>query len=406
MKLSLRQIKKFFLILILILISGKTGWWLAKNEDRLPLNLSSKTQLSTVSSQREEIDFTLFWDVWQRLEKSFLYKKDLDPQKMYQGAIKGMVSAVGDPYTFFLTPEENKESKDDLNGEFEGVGIQLGYKDHHLAVIAPLKGTPAYRAGIKAGDLILEIDGKDASEITITQAVKLIRGPKGTKIKLTLIHQGETEPYEVEIIRDKILVPSVELEFINYRNQEIAYLKLTRFGEKTEEEWLKAREEILNHQPKVAGLILDLRDNPGGYLSGSIFIASEFLTKGVIVQQEGSSGIKETFSVNRQGKLTNIKMVVLVNKGSASASEIVAGALKDYQRATIVGEKTFGKGTIQEAQDLPGGSGLHVTTARWLLPKGESIDKNGITPDIEIKDNPETEKDEQFEKAKEVLIST
>jgi carboxyl-terminal processing protease len=392
MKIRLAQIRLFFFCLFLIFVSGFFGYKLGRGELGF---FQQKTSLPEVNfPNSKNLDFSLFWDVWQRLEKSFLDKKALDPQNMYWGAIKGMVEALGDPYTVFLPPSDNKQAKEDLSGEFEGVGIQLGYKDSQLAVVAPLKGTPAHAAGVRAGDLILKIDDKETTGMTLPEAVKLIRGPKGTKVKLILIHEGEKEPYEVVIVRDKITVPSVELEFID----NIAHLKLTRFGDKTGEEWEKAVKEIIGKN-EIKGVILDLRDNPGGYLSGAIFITSEFLDRGVVVQQEGASGVKETFSVNRQGKLTKIKLIVLVNEGSASASEIVAGALQDYGRAKIVGEKTFGKGTIQEAQELKDGAGLHVTTARWLLPKGRSIDRDGIKPDLEVKDDPKTEVDEQLEKA-------
>jgi len=392
MKIRLAQIRLFFFCFFLIFISGFFGYKFGRGEIKF---FSPKTSTSEVNFfNPKDLDFSLFWDVWQRLEKSYLDKKALNSQNMYWGAIKGMVESLGDPYTVFLPPSDNKQAKEDLSGEFEGVGIQLGYKDSQLAVIAPLKGTPAYAAGVKAGDLILKIDDKETTGITLPEAVKLIRGPKGTKVKLTLLHEGEKESYEAVIVRDKITVPSVELEFID----NIAHLKLTRFGDKTGDEWEKAVEEILGKNG-IKGVVLDLRDNPGGYLSGAIFIASEFLDKGVIVQQEGTSGVKETFSVNRQGKLTKVKLVVVVNEGSASASEIVAGALQDYGRAKIVGQKTFGKGTIQEAQELKDGAGLHITTARWLLPKGRSIDKEGIKPDFEVKDDPKTEVDEQLEKA-------
>jgi len=392
MKIRLAQIRLFFFCLFLIFVSGFFGYKLGRGEIGFLQKETSPVEINF--SNPKDLDFSLFWDVWQRLERSYLDKKALNSQNMYWGAIKGMVEALGDPYTAFLPPSDNKQAKEDLSGEFEGVGIQLGYKDSQLAVIAPLKGTPAWEAGIKAGDLILKIEDKETGGITLPEAVKLIRGPKGTKIKLTLFHEGEKEPYEVVIVRDKITVPSVELEFIG----EVAHLKLTRFGDKTGEEWEKAVGEILE-KGRVKGVILDLRDNPGGYLAGAIFIASEFLDKGVVVQQEGASGVKETFSVNRQGKLTKVKLVVLVNEGSASASEIVAGAIQDYGRAKIVGKKTFGKGTIQEAQELKDGAGLHITTARWLLPKGRSIAEEGIIPDIEIKDDPKTEVDEQLEEA-------
>jgi carboxyl-terminal processing protease len=392
MKIRLAQVRLFFFCLFLIFVSGFFGYKFGRGEWASPLQKTPPAEVNF--SDSKNLDFSLFWDIWQRLEKSYLNKKALDPQNMYWGAIKGMVGSLGDPYTVFLPPSDNKQAKEDLSGEFEGVGIQLGYKDSQLAVIAPLKGTPAWAAGVKAGDLILKIEDKETTGITLPEAVKLIRGPKGTKVKLTLLHEGEKEPYEAVIVRDKITVPSVELEFVD----NVAHLKLTRFGDKTGDEWEKAVGEILAKNG-LGGVILDLRDNPGGYLSGAIFIASEFLDKGVVVQQEGASGVKETFSVNRQGKLTKVKLVVLVNEGSASASEIVAGALQDYGRAKIVGVKTFGKGTIQEAQELEGGAGLHITTARWLLPKGRSIDKEGIKPDVEVKDDPKTEVDEQLEKA-------
>jgi len=320
---------------------------------------------------------------------------------MIFGAIKGMVASLKDPYTVFLAPEENKQSKEELNGTFDGVGIQLDYnKDEQLVVVAPLAGLPAEKAGVKAGDLILKIDGKETVGMTIYEAVKLIRGPKGTSVKLTLLRPKETESYEVTLARTTVVVPSVEVEYLAGN---IVHIKLTRFGDQTNTEWEKAVDGILNHQPKVNGIILDLRNNPGGYLDGSIFIASEFINSGTVVQQESAKGITKTFPVNRKGKLTTQRLVVLVNQGSASASEIVAGALQDYKRAKLIGEKTFGKGTIQEAQELSGGSGLHITTARWLLPSGKSINKTGVTPDIEIKDDPKTIKDEQLEKAIKII---
>jgi len=316
----------------------------------------------------KDLDFSLFWDVWKRLESYYLKKDSIVQERMYYGAIKGLVDSLGDPYTFFLSPGENKQAKDDLNGEFEGIGIQLGYNKDKLAVIAPLKGTPAEKEGIRAGDLILKIEEKDTAGINLSEAVSLIRGPKGTKIKLTILHTDSDKPIEMTITRDTIIVPSVELDI---DKDGVAVIKLTRFGDKTNEEWKETVEKILGNGKMIKGVILDLRNNPGGYLNGAVFIASEFLEKGVVVQQEGSNGVRETFSVNRQGELTKIKLVVLVNKESASASE----------------------------------AGLHITTARWLLPKGRSIDKEGIKPDIEVKDVPETETDEQLERAKQILIS-
>lgn len=368
------------------------------------------------------LDFKPFWDTWDLLSREYLDKKAIDPQKLFYGAISGMVQALGDPYTFFLTPEQQKSSKEELNGSFEGVGIQLGFnetkspsggsKDKRLVVIAPLSGTPAEEAGIKAQDLILKIDEKDTSGISLPEAVKLIRGVKGTQVKLTILREsGEAgEPKEYTLIRDTIIVKSVEVTYkTTPKGKEVRVLKLSRFGERTKDEWNAAVSDIISKTPE--GLILDVRNNPGGFLEGAVFIASEFLEGGDVVLQENASGQRTAFKVNRGGKLTKYPMVVLINKGSASASEIVAGALSDRGRAKLVGEKTFGKGTIQEAQDLEGGTGIHITVAKWLTPNGSWVnDTNGLEPDIMVEDKKEDstgedddKKDIQLKKALELL---
>jgi carboxyl-terminal processing protease len=406
-KLNLRQIRLAILTIALIILAGGIGYRLGEQGIVINIGGPKKITIDRTTPSDKNLDFSLFWTTWDRLSAAYLDKEALKPQEMIYGAIKGMVASLGDPYTVFLAPEENKEAKEDLNGSFEGVGIQLGYQDNRLAVIAPLSGMPAEKVGVKAGDLILKIDDRETTDITLPEAVKLIRGPKGTTVKLTLLHKGDREPYEASIVRGTIIIASVEVEFLEGG---IAHLKLMRFGDRTSDEWLEAVDEIVSHQPTIKGVILDLRNNPGGYLSGSIFIASEFLStssadefSGLVVQQEYADGTKESYSVDRMGKITQQPLVILVNQGSASASEIVAGALRDYGRAVIVGETTFGKGTIQEAEDLPGGAGLHVTTARWLLPSGESIDKNGIIPDNQIADDLETEEDEQLSEAIKIL---
>lgn len=410
-KISLHQIRIVVLATAIALLIGGFGFWLGAH--RVSLNLRQTPTVSIEKTQpadKQDIDFALFWDVWDKLSNTYLDKEVLLPEKMVYGAIKGMVASLGDPYTVFLEPEENKQAREDLNGSFEGVGIQLGYKDGQLAVIAPLAGMPAEKAGVKAGDLILKIEDRDTEGISLPEAVRLIRGPEGTKIKLTLLHEREEKPYEVTIVRETIIVPSVEVEFIEERCEGedepclITHLKLMRFGDRTNEEWNEAVDEILKY-PSIEGVILDLRNNPGGYLDGSVFIASEFLSSGVVVQQGNADGTKDVYSVNRNGEILDQPLVILVNRGSASASEIVAGALQEAQRARVVGEATFGKGTIQEAQELSGGAGLHITTARWLLPNGKSIDKEGIMPDYEVADNPETEVDEQLEKGIEILLN-
>ncbi|MBU1127373.1 S41 family peptidase, partial [Patescibacteria group bacterium] len=334
-KMTLKQVRTIIFGLILVVSSFGAGFFYAKKA----FSSEESSSLFTIdrkTSIEKEQGFSLFWDVWDRLEKDFLNKAALVSKTMVNGAIKGMVASLDDPYTVYLEPKENKYSKEDLSGEFYGVGIQLGYRDGYLAVIAPLSGMPAEKQGIKAGDFIVKVDGNDMTDVSLPEAVTMIRGPNGTKVKLTMLRAGEPDTFDVEIVRQVIIVPSVELKFLEASGGEkIAHLKLTRFGDKTDEEWLKAVDEILKDE-NLKGVILDLRNNPGGYLKGAVFIASEFLSSGVVVSQEGSKEETQTYSVSRSGKITEQKLVVLVNEGSASASEIVAGAIQDHNRAEIV----------------------------------------------------------------------
>jgi carboxyl-terminal processing protease len=416
MKLSLKKIRIIILILSLVVIAGGSGYWLGQREVRVVLD-KSQPQIKIerqVPIGKEGVDFSLFWEVWDRLESSYLDREAVDYPQMVYGAISGMVSSLGDPYTVFLPPEENKRSKDDLAGSFEGVGIQLGYKDSKVVVMAPLKGTPADKAGVKAGDIIFRVlDEKkgidqEIGSMPLPEVVDIIRGARGTPITITFLREGVGEPLDITITRGTIVVPSVEVDLVNAKDSKVAHLKLMRFGDRTEQEWQEAVGQIvgLDRTGQLAGVILDVRNNPGGYLQGAVYIASEFLIRGVVVQQEKSvDAAKETFSVNRQGRLLEVPLVVLVNRGSASASEILAGCLQERERAKIVGQKTFGKGTIQEAEDLTGGSGLHITIARWLLPSGRNVDEEGIIPDFEVEMDLEDETaDPQLEKAIEILI--
>lgn len=351
------------------------------------------------------LDFKLFWDTWNLVSNNYIDKKAIDPQKMFYGAISGMVAAVGDPYTVFLPPEEQKSSKEDLGGSFEGVGMELGFnKEKRLVVIAPLDGTPAKNAGIKPGDLILKINDKDTYNISLPDAVKLIRGEKGTKVDLTIFRDGDKDSRVFTIKRDTIIVKSVQLDFKNsITGKKIAVIKLTRFGERTETEWLDVVSQINN--AKASGIILDVRNNPGGFLDAAVFISSEFLSSGNVVLQQNAKGEVFPFKVNRSGNLLDIPVVVLINKGSASASEIVAGALQDRERAKLVGEKSFGKGTIQETQQLPNNTGIHITVAKWLTPNSRWVNETqGFEPDFKVemvKDDPS--KDPQLDKALELL---
>ncbi len=351
--------------------------------------------------KNENIDFSLFWQVLDLLPQKYIDKTAISPDKILYGAISGMVQSLGDPYTAFLNPQQNGEIKDELAGVYEGVGIQIGFnKNNRMVVIAPLAGTPAESAGVKAKDLILKIGDKDTFTLTLPEAVDLIRGTAGTSIKLSLQHDGYDKPYDVEIKRAKITVKSVEVSFQQVGDKKIAIVKVSRFGDTTDSEWDSAVDQIKS----ANAIVMDMRNNPGGLLSSSVHVASEFIG-GTVVEQADASGNIESLSADHQGKLLNIPMVVLVNGGSASAAEIFAGAMQDDGRSKIIGEKTFGKGTVQEPVELPGGSGLHVTVAKWLTPKGHSIHGVGISPDIEVATPADlsSNADPQRDKAIEVL---
>lgn len=407
-------IRRFNLFTVLIaILTFIVGWQMGHSD----VSVKWAKFSPTVSVENKEppsnitIDFKLFWDTWNLLSQNYLDKKALDQNKMFYGAIQGMVAAIGDPYTVFLPPKQQKSSKEELGGSFEGVGIELGFnKDKRLVVVAPLDGTPAKKAGIDAGDLIIKINDKDATSMNLIDAVNVIRGPKGTNVKLTIYREGEQDPRDFDLTRDTIVVKSVQLSYREIEGKKFAVLKLSRFGERTKDEWNTAVSDILSQS--VEGAVLDLRNNPGGYLDGAVFISSEFLNGGDVVLQENSQGEKTAYKVNRQGKLLNLPLVVLINKGSASASEIVAGALQDRKRAKIVGVQSFGKGTVQETQDLPGGTGIHITVAKWLTPSGRWVnDTNGFEPDITVEvpkpkegETLDATEDVQMEKAIEALL--
>ncbi len=392
-------------VVLAVLLSFVIGWQVGHKDYTLSWQnyKPSITVDSTQVPKDANIDFKLFWQTWDLLNKEYVDKKALDPQKMYYGAISGMVASLGDPYTVFLPPSSQKSVKEELGGSFEGVGMELGFnKDKRLAVISPLPGTPAEKAGIKPGDLILKINSKDSNSMTLPDAVNEIRGPKGTSVKLQIYHDGDKNPTDLEVIRDTIVVKSVAFsQKTTQGGKKIAYIKLTRFGEQTDNEWNDAMSSALAWGPD--GVVLDLRNNPGGFLDDAVYIGSEFVDSGDIVLQENASGEKIPYKVSRVGRGLKLPLVVLINKGSASASEIVAGAIQDHKRGQLVGEQSFGKGTIQEAQDLPGGTGIHITTAKWLTPNGHWIHNIGLTPDVPVAIGDDPTKDPQMDKALELL---
>lgn len=395
MKNFIKKINLWTLLIILLIFI--LGWQLGHRD--YSLNLRN-------DKPKSSIDFKLFWQTWNLLSLKYINNKSIDPQKLYYGAIQGMVSAVGDPYTVFLPPEAQKSTKEQLGGAFDGVGIQLGYnKDKRLVVISPLKGTPADKAGVKAGDLIIQINAKDTTNLSLPEAVSLIRGQKGTTVKLALYRENDNKPRDVTLTRDTIVVKTVEYSYkTTPSGKNIAVIRVSSFGEKTKNEWDLSIKEILAENPQ--GVIVDVRNNPGGFLDAAVYLASEFLNGGKVVMQEDGQGVKQDLQVSRTGQMLTVPLAVLINKGSASASEILAGAMQDRKRGTLIGDQSFGKGTIQSSEDLPENTGIHITTAKWLTPNGRWIHDLGLTPDIKVEipaDWTPAKPDPQIEKALEVL---
>ncbi|MBW1722836.1 MAG: S41 family peptidase [Deltaproteobacteria bacterium] len=321
----------------------------------------------------------LFAEVLRQIEENYVEPRD--PKELIYGAIKGMVQSL-DPHSTFMTKEEHQELLIETKGSFTGVGIEISIRDNVLTVISPIEGTPAYEAGIKPGDKIIKINDTSTMDMSLPEAVKIIRGPKGTKVKLTVMREGADKPIEFNITRDVIPLRSVK----HYRlTPEIGYVRISSFQANTERELISALKDIEKGQ-KVEGLIMDLRNNPGGLLSQAVAVSDVFLDSGVIVSTKGRDPSQTMeISAKKNGVERNYPMIVLVNSGSASAAEIVAGALQDNKRALILGTKTFGKGSVQTILPLSDGSGLRLTTARYYTPSGRSIQLSGISPDIELK---------------------
>lgn len=367
----------------------------------------SNEQKQILDANDKNVDFGIFWEAWDIFEKRFVDRAKLDTKKMFYSAVKGLITSAEDPYTFFLTPTENKQSKDSLGGKFEGIGAQLGTKDGRITVIAPIRNSPAIRAGVKAGDIIVAVDGISTKEKALAEVVSKIRGQADTDVKLTLERNGKE--ITLTIRRAEIVVESIE---VTYKDG-LAHLKLAQFGTTVKEEWDKTIPEIAQQYKNgsIRGLILDMRGNPGGLLDACVYMVNDFLPIGKLVVKQ--VGIEDTieYTVTRQPRLGSIPVIILIDKGSASASEIMAGALRDHKRAQLVGEKSFGKGSVQGTFDLSDGSGMHVTVAKWILPSGEWINGKGIEPDIVVQ-NPDLDQkntveaeqnDMQLSKAIELL---
>lgn len=350
-----------------------------------------------------QIDFSPFWSAWNVIREKYASPDGLNDQKMVYGAIQGLVKSLGDPYSTFFPPSESKQFKEEMSGGFEGVGMEIGVRNNVVTVIAPLKGTPAFRAGIKTGDKILKIDDKETTDMTSEEAASLIRGKGGTSVKLTILSKDAQKTKEVVIVREKIEIPTLDTE---KRPDGIFIIKLYNFSENSTNLFRNAMGEFKNSGDKK--LILDLRSNPGGYLESAVDIASWFLESGKTVAIERfSNGEENIFRSRGYSDFSGVSFVILVNEGSASASEILAGALQEYGTAKLVGVKTFGKGSVQELIPITSDTSLKLTIARWLTPQGKSISEHGLDPDVkvEITDKDiEANKDPQMDKAVQLLI--
>ena len=325
-----------------------------------------------------DLDLALLEEVWEIIQEKYIEPEELDTEALSQGAVRGMVEALDDPHGAYLTPADYELFTTDLAGEFDGIGAYVGYRDGEVFIMAPMPGSPAEEAGIRSGDIIMAVDGESTFGWSLVEVTLAVRGPRGTPVSLLILHEGDTEPVEIEIIRATIEVPSVYSEM----QGDIAYIIITDFTERTGEEFSTAFDDMVAQG--AIGIILDLRDNAGGSLSAVVEVASQFLEGGVVVSVIDNAGRKIDYSVECIGEVTELPMVVLVNKFSASASEALAGALQDYGRAVIAGTVTYGKGSANNLFWLSDGSGLYLTVARWYTPEGHLIEGEGIEPDYEL----------------------
>lgn len=371
------------------------------NEDKVPEYLTN------------DVDFQEFWKVWEYVKNNYV-DSGVTESQMFYGALSGVLASLEDPYSVFLNPDITKKFEQELSGSFEGIGAEIGLKEGQLTVVSPLADSPAYESGLKAGDKILAINGEDTFGISLDYAVSNIRGEKGTEVVLTVFREGVNDPFDIKIIRDTIEIDSVRVssngenapaeDGVVWLGDRVAHIEILYFNENTLNDWNQTIQKVLAGNPK--GIILDLRNNPGGFLGTAIEIAGEWVNGDIVVSERMRDGETINHYARRNARLVDIPTVVLVNGGSASGSEIVAGALQDYGVAKLVGETTFGKGSVQDLKKFKDGSSVKLTIAEWLTPKGRQINKEGIKPDVEVEltqEDYEAERDPQLDKALELL---
>jgi len=384
--------RNFLLGLFLLSVATALGWQIGVQMERQRSQMQysefverfalTGSGATYIEDPEKEVDMELLWTVWRLIDRHYVDPDSLQVDKLRFGAVQGLVRGVGDPYSAFMTPKESNDFQEVLRGELEGIGAELTMRDGRIVVVAPLKGSPASAAGLIPQDVITNVDGKDMSGVSLQEAVHLIRGPKGTDVTLTVFRPKISDKLDITITRDEIKVPSVEYEVIETGTGSVGYIEINQFGENTVSEARASAKALADEE--IAGVVLDLRFNGGGYLDGAIDIASIFLTDGKIVSVHRRGEEVESHYAFGDPIIPDLPMAILINEGSASASEIVAGSLQDHGRATIIGKKSFGKGTVQEVVDLPEGSSLRVTVAKWHTPSGKDLSEEGVVPDLEV----------------------
>lgn len=391
---------KIFILMVLFFALGFVSAYHVKrfSDDTPAYALPQQEKLQTIP----EFNTDLYARVYAAIKDTYVDPRKISDKELFYGALRGMVDALGDPYTVYLDPVTHEEFTEELDGSFDGIGAEIGIKDDRLTIIAPLANSPAQSAGLRPGDIIVAIDEESALGLTLDEAIARIRGTAGTTVALTIFRSGEEGTKQISITRQKIVIPSAQLLI----EDSIAIISLYNFNNESEKQLVQSLMSIGNQE--IQGVILDVRNNPGGFLDKAVRITSAWLEPGQVVVREvyRNDSLSTAHEAVRQARAPKVPTIVLVNEGSASASEILAGALQDYGVARLLGTTTYGKGSVQDLMSLPDGSGIKVTIAQWLTPLGRIINETGISPDIEVRMTAEdyaNERDPQLERAKQIL---